>query len=474
MLADWATVARSSRSCRATTSACMLAQARARPRAARRGPYDGAAGGGEWVRRPGFIEFKRHEAAGPARSTSGCATGKRSTCSIRCRQIARAGRALHGLRHSVLPSGLPARQPHPGLERPRLRAIAGSAAIDRLHATNNFPEFTGRLCPAPCEGSCVLGINDDPVTIKRIELAIVERAFLEGWIVAASASAAHRARRVAVVGSGPAGLAAADQLNHAGHKVTVFERADRIGGSAPLRHSRVQDREAPSRPAARPAWSRRASSSAPASTSASTCRPTRCGATSTRSCSAAAPRPARPRRARARARRHPLRHGLPDAAEPPLRAGRGAGRGAHLGGRQARRHHRRRRHRRRLPRHRRIGRARVRCTSSSCCRGRPTRARRTIPGRSGRNVFRTSSAHEEGGERVYSVSTERFVGRRATAACARSRPSKSRCVRDERPRHVRPVPRGLAVRAAGGSRAAGHGLRRPGAGRAGRPSSASG
>ncbi|MEP6592658.1 MAG: glutamate synthase subunit beta, partial [Acidobacteriota bacterium] len=102
-------------------------------------------------------------------------------------------------------------------------------AIDRLHATNNFPEFTGRLCPAPCEGSCVLGINDDPVTIKGIELAIVERAFEEGWIVAAP-PAVRTGRRVAVVGSGPAGLAAADQLNRAGHTVTVFERADRIGG----------------------------------------------------------------------------------------------------------------------------------------------------------------------------------------------------------------------------------------------------
>jgi glutamate synthase (NADPH) small chain len=102
-------------------------------------------------------------------------------------------------------------------------------AIERLHATNNFPEFTGRLCPAPCEGSCVLGINDDPVTIKSIELAIVERAFSEGWITAAP-PAVRTGKRVAVVGSGPAGLAAADQLNRAGHTVTVFERADRIGG----------------------------------------------------------------------------------------------------------------------------------------------------------------------------------------------------------------------------------------------------
>ena len=103
------------------------------------------------------------------------------------------------------------------------------AAIDRLHATNNFPEFTGRLCPAPCEGSCVLGINDDPVTIKSVEVSIIDRAFEEGW-VAPMLPETRTGRSVAVVGSGPAGLAAAAQLNRAGHTVTVFERDDRIGG----------------------------------------------------------------------------------------------------------------------------------------------------------------------------------------------------------------------------------------------------
>jgi glutamate synthase (NADPH/NADH) small chain len=102
-------------------------------------------------------------------------------------------------------------------------------AIKRLHATNNFPEFTGRVCPAPCEGSCVLGINADPVTIKQVEVTIIERAFDEGW-VQASAPERRTGKKVAVVGSGPAGLAAAAQLNQAGHWVTVFERADRIGG----------------------------------------------------------------------------------------------------------------------------------------------------------------------------------------------------------------------------------------------------
>jgi glutamate synthase (NADPH/NADH) small chain len=102
-------------------------------------------------------------------------------------------------------------------------------AIRRLHATNNFPEFTGRLCPAPCEEACVLGINEPPVTIKNIENSIIERAFAEGWVVP-EPPARRTGKKVAVVGSGPAGLAAAQQLNRAGHLVTVFERADRIGG----------------------------------------------------------------------------------------------------------------------------------------------------------------------------------------------------------------------------------------------------
>jgi glutamate synthase (NADPH) small chain len=102
-------------------------------------------------------------------------------------------------------------------------------AIDRLHATNNFPEFTGRLCPAPCEAACVLGINQDPVTIKQVEVSIIDKAWSEGWVRAVRPSRATD-KRVAVIGSGPAGLAAAQQLTRAGHRVIVFERADRIGG----------------------------------------------------------------------------------------------------------------------------------------------------------------------------------------------------------------------------------------------------
>jgi len=102
-------------------------------------------------------------------------------------------------------------------------------AMERLHATNNFPEFTGRLCPAPCEEACVLGINEPPVTIEQIEKEIVERAFAEGWIKAEPPKV-RTGKKIAVIGSGPAGLACAQQLNRAGHTVTVFERDNRIGG----------------------------------------------------------------------------------------------------------------------------------------------------------------------------------------------------------------------------------------------------
>ncbi len=103
------------------------------------------------------------------------------------------------------------------------------AAIERLHATNNFPEFTGRLCPAPCESACVLGINSDPVTIKQVEVTIIDRAWDAGWVVPVMPEQ-QTGRKVAVIGSGPAGLAAAQQLTRAGHSVTVYERDDKAGG----------------------------------------------------------------------------------------------------------------------------------------------------------------------------------------------------------------------------------------------------
>src|ERR1700689_882472 len=106
------------------------------------------------------------------------------------------------------------------------------AAVERLHATNNFPEFTGRLCPAPCESACVLGISQDPVTIKQVEVSIIDRAWNEGWVPPRrpSPAAVAAGQKVAVIGSGPAVLAAAQQLTRAGHAVTVFERADAPGG----------------------------------------------------------------------------------------------------------------------------------------------------------------------------------------------------------------------------------------------------
>ncbi len=221
-------------------------------------------------------------------------------------------------------------------------------AIDRLHATNNFPEFTGRLCPAPCEGSCVLGINDDPVTIKAVEVTIIDRAFDEGWVVPAPPST-RTGKKVAVVGSGPAGLAAAEQLNRAGHLVTVFERADRIGGL--LRYG------IPEFKMEKRVLERRLSLMEKAGV---TFRPNADIGRGVRSadlqrefeavvlaCGAGAPRdlpvPG------SRAQWHPLRHGVSDALEPALRGRPDRRRAVHLGRGQARGHHRRRRHRRRLP-----------------------------------------------------------------------------------------------------------------------------
>ena len=126
-----------------------------------------------------------------------------------------------------------------------------AAAADRLHATNNFPEFTGRLCPAPCESACVLGINAEPVTIKQVEVEIIDRAWASGGVVPLP-PASLSGFSVAVVGSGPAGLAAAQQLTRAGHLVTVFERDDAPRRAAALRHPRVQDGKAPPGPPDRP------------------------------------------------------------------------------------------------------------------------------------------------------------------------------------------------------------------------------
>ena len=140
-------------------------------------------------------------------------------------------------------------------------------ALEILHSTNNFPEFTGRVCPAPCEAACTLNINDDPVAIKSIEQAIIDKGWDEGW-VKPQLPARKTGKKVAVVGSGPAGMACAQQLARAGHDVTLFEKNDRIGGLAALRHPRLQDGEAPHRPPRRADGGRGRRRFAPARTSA--------------------------------------------------------------------------------------------------------------------------------------------------------------------------------------------------------------
>ena len=250
-------------------------------------------------------------------------------------------------------------------------------AIERLHATNNFPEFTGRLCPAPCEASCVLGINQDPVTIKQVEVEIIDNAFDEGWVVPLPPDKLT-GKKVAVVGSGPGGpgrRAAADPRRAHGHGVRARRPHRR---PAALRHPRVQDGEAPHRPPAGADGGRGHRSSAPASTSASTSPPTQLrpsfdavvlagGATAWRDL----PIPGRDLDGI-----HQAMEFLPWAnrvqqGDPVRRRRRRAA--DHRQGQEGR-HHRRRRHRRRLPWHRRTGRARRASTSSRSCRARRRRA----------------------------------------------------------------------------------------------------
>ena len=138
-------------------------------------------------------------------------------------------RALHGLRHSLLPHRLPGEQHHSGLERSGLSRSTGKKRFACCIPPTISRNSPGRICPAPCEAACVLGINEPPVTIKVIEKTIVDHAWKEGWIQPEPPET-RTGKSVAVVGSGPAGLAAAQQLNRAGHSVTVFEKADRIGG----------------------------------------------------------------------------------------------------------------------------------------------------------------------------------------------------------------------------------------------------
>ena len=165
------------------------------------------------------------------------------------RRAGDAGRALHGLRHSVLSPGLSARQSDSRLERSRSIATAGRPRSSGCTRPTTFPEFTGKLCPAPCEGSCVLGINDDPVTIKSVEVAIIDRAWDEGLGHAAAADHAHveegRGRRLGP--RGPRGRRSAESRGALGHGLREVGPHRR---PAALRHSRVQDGEAAPRPPA--------------------------------------------------------------------------------------------------------------------------------------------------------------------------------------------------------------------------------
>ncbi len=285
-------------------------------------------------------------------------------------------------------------------------------AIERLHATNNFPEFTGRLCPAPCEAACVLGINADPVTIKQVEVSIIDRAWAEGWVRPVRPSR-FTDKKVAVIGSGPAGLAVAQQLTRAGHHVIVFERADRIGGL--LRYGipefkmekRVLDRRLAQMRAegtefrvnvdvgvrrdrgAAARGLRRRGHRHRRHRRRVTCRsPAGSWTASTRRWSTC--------RCANRAQEGDL-----EVDEVPI----------HAGGKQGR-DHRRRRHRRRLPGHRRTARVPRSSTSSRSCPSRPRSAPRPTPGRPGRSCYRVTSAHEEGGERVFAVNTARVPRRR--------------------------------------------------------------
>ena len=255
------------------------------------------------------------------------------------------------------------------------------AAIERLHATNNFPEFTGRLCPAPCEGSCVLGIASDPVTIKQVEVSIIDRAWDEGWVQPLPPERLT-GKTVAVVGSGPAGLAAAQQLTRAGHTVVVLERADAIGGL--LRYGipefKMEKRQLDRRLDQMRAEGTRFKTGVDVGADLDTDGPP--GAVRRRGAGARRDRRARPAGARPRAGRRAAGDGVPAARQPggarPVVRRPGQRRG------QARRHHRRRRHRRGLPRHRAPpGRGLGHPARDPAAAGRRRGPRRT-PGRPGR------------------------------------------------------------------------------------------
>ena len=296
------------------------------------------------------------------------------------------------------------------------------AASDRLHATNNFPEFTGRLCPAPCEAACVLSIAEEQtggsVTIKRIEQTIVDQAWMDG-IIEPQPAAISTGKSVAVVGSGPAGLAAAQQLTRAGHHVTVYERDDRLGGL--MRYGIPEYKLEKSMLNQRLAQMRAEGTRFVTDCEVGVDLSRRGAAQPVRRGGARGRRAARPRQRRGRPppQRCAPGDGTPGAGQQGVRGRRSV---ADLGRGQARGDHRRRRHRRRLPRHRAPpGRgvgdpARLQPASRPDSRDESRSPWPTWP-----LVLRTSPAHAEGGARRYEVAVQRFRRRRRRATCGRWR-----------------------------------------------------
>ena len=278
-----------------------------------------------------------------------------------------------------------------------------------LHSTNNFPEFTGRICPAPCEAACVLGINEPPVTIKVIEKNIIDHAFRQGWIQPEPPKT-RTGKRVAVVGSGPAGLAAAQQLARAGHDVTVFEKADRIGGL--LRYGipdfKMEKHLIDRRIDQMSAEGVKFQTNAHIGVNVDVAELRR--DFDAILLAAGAEAAARSEGAGPRTEGHPLRDGFPAAAE---QAARGRSRGCihrDSGDGQARCDHRRRRYGGRLPGHFAPAAAPHRSISSRSCRRRRMSAPTARRGRCGRLQLRVESSHEEGGIREWSAATTHFSG----------------------------------------------------------------
>ena len=383
------------------------------------------------------------------------------------RNAARAGEPLHELRHPVLPQRLPAGQPDPDWND-LVHSDRWRDAIERLHATNNFPEFTGRLCPAPCEAACVLGINQDPVTIKQVEVEIIDSAFDEGWVKPLPPEQRDR-QEVAVVGSGPAGLAAAQQLTRAGHAVTVFERDDRIGGL--LRYGipdfkmekRHIDRRLEQMEAEGTEFRAGVNVGVDITADAAARRVRR------RSCSPAARRQRATCRSRAASstastRRWSSCRGQPGAAGRPG-ADDDACRRSRRG--QARHHHRRRRHRRRLPGH-----------GPPPGRGqRPPVRDHAAPAGDPRGLDPVAdlAAHVPGLLGARGGRRAALLGQHRASSSARRRQGHRRCAATRSSMNGAAVREGRGHRARAGGRpgAAGDGLRRPGARGPARPTSAS-